>query len=120
MSKYLGEKKNPKQPMVVKIIRSEGLGALSWMVKEDRPLEVTKSSSLMAQRGKRHAQDHPAIHAASWDPIQDYSELLNNVVVNSGITYSWPRVSSVPPYLRIQPTMDPVVLCYSLPKEIHL
>lgn len=30
----------------LRIIRSEGLGPLSWMVKEDRPLEVTKSSSL--------------------------------------------------------------------------
>lgn len=28
----------------LRIIRSEGLGPLSWMVKEDRPLGVTTSS----------------------------------------------------------------------------
>lgn len=41
VSKYLKNNKNNNKSMVVKNKRSEGLGPLSWMVKEDRPLEVT-------------------------------------------------------------------------------
>lgn len=44
VSKYLKNNKNNNKSMVVKNKRSEGLGPLSWMVKEDRPLEVTKSA----------------------------------------------------------------------------